>query len=298
MLASRITPKVVASGLALHLAVWVGLHLPALAGGPAHFRVTEGALKTGTSILAYAVAVALNLGIAAEYRHAPWLRVAWLALAANAAVSIFRTLAESTLVNLAWAGYTRSPLFGVLQQSAIVSANSFLLVGVLAMWWAYHRAGLGFSVGRRDYAAMGGILALMLAILALRENLSLAGSPYLAVRHVQQAGMVLLLATSAASVVLYRLARQMGGGKLAAALRCLTLYAVLRGLFVFLGMLQQMLPAAATGPRRLSGLFLDLAWQLVPWVATLAAAYRADLTASAARELECRRAGRAALASA
>jgi hypothetical protein len=43
--------------------------------------------------------------------------------------------------------------------------------------------------------------------------------------------------------------------------------------------------------------FMNLCWQAVPWVATLAAAYRAEMTIHAARELEQQRAARATLVS-
>jgi hypothetical protein len=43
--------------------------------------------------------------------------------------------------------------------------------------------------------------------------------------------------------------------------------------------------------------FMNLCWQAVPWVATLAAAYRAEMTIHAARELEQQRAAKATLVS-
>ena len=297
MIASRITPRVIGMGLALHAMLWSGLCLSELSGvTTAH--LARGALRAGATILAYSIAVALNLEIAAEYRSTRWLRVAWLALAANAGISILRMIVENPLLNQVWPHYTASPLFGVLQQMAIISANCCLLVGVLAMWWAYHQIGLGFAIEWRDYLAMAGILALMLGILALRANLTLAQSPYVIVRHIQQVGLILLLVVSATSIVLHRLSLQMGGGRLAAALQCLTLYALLRGTLVFVGVLRQMVWPQSNDPLWLTRYFFDLCWQLVPWVAVLAAAYRAQLTVSAAKELEHWRAVKAAATSA
>jgi hypothetical protein len=48
-------------------------------------------------VLAYSAAVWLTLGIAREYRNAFWLRIAWLALSANAVIFFFRPFVESPL---------------------------------------------------------------------------------------------------------------------------------------------------------------------------------------------------------
>jgi hypothetical protein len=93
------------------------------------------------------------------------------------------------------------------------------------------------------------------------------------------------------------MAMQMGGGKLAVALRFLTLYTLLRGGLVLLQAGQRMTlleGQQASGPY---SVFMSLCWQAVPWIAALAAAYRAEMTVHAARELEQQRAARAALVS-
>jgi len=259
--------------------------------------VTESAIKTGFLCFAYALALALNLEIAAEYRQTRWLRVAWLALAGNAGVSIIRIVVESSLFNLVWPDYTHSPLWGLLQHLAIVPANAFLLFGLLAMWWAYHQVGLGFSLEKRDYAAIAGILLLLVSLIVFREGLSQALSPYALSRWLQLIGLALLSLSAAASLATHRMAMQMGGGKLAIALRLLTLYTLLRGVLVLVQAGQNM---SLTDGQQASGaysVFMNLCWQAVPWVATLAAAYRAEMTVHAARELEQQRAARAMLVS-
>src|SRR5215470_6425664 len=152
MFATRITPKVVWSGLALNLCAYLGAHLPWWAGLTPRLWVTESAIKTGFVCIAYGLALSLNLEIAAEYRQTRWLRLAWLALAGNAGVSIVRMVVESSLFNLISPDYTHSPLWGLLQHLAIVPANALLLFGLLAMAWAYHQVGLGFSMEKPDYA--------------------------------------------------------------------------------------------------------------------------------------------------
>jgi hypothetical protein len=297
MIATRITPKVVRFGLALNLCAYLAAHLPWWAGLTPRLWVAESAIKTGFLCLAYGLALSLNLEIAAEYRQTRWLRLAWVALAGNAGVSIVRMVVESSLFNLTWPGYTRDPLWGLLQHLAIVPANAFLLFGLLAMWWAYHEVGLGFALEKRDYAAIAGILGLLVALMVFREGLSQALSPYASSRWLQLIGLALLSLSAAASLATHRMAMQMGGGKLAVALRLLTFYTLLRGVLVLVQAGQNM---SLTDGQQASGVysvFMNICWQAVPWVATLAAAYRAEMTIHAARELEQQRAAKATLVS-
>jgi len=297
MIATRITPKVVWFGLALNLCAYLTAHLPWWAGLTPRLWVTESAIKTGFLCLAYGLALSLNLEIAAEYRQTRWLRLAWVALAGNAGVSIVRMVVESSLFNLIWPGYTRDPLWGLLQHLAIVPANAFLLFGLLALWWAYHEVGLGFGLEKRDYAAIAGILGLLVALMVFREGLSEARSHYEVSRWMQLIGLTLLSFSAAASLATHRVAMQMGGGKLAVALRFLTLYTLLRGALVLLQASQRL---TLTEGQQASGsysVFMNLCWQSVPWVAALAAAYHAEMTIHAARELEQQRAVRATLVS-
>jgi len=298
MIATRITPKVIWFGLALNLCAYLAAHLPWWAGLTPRLWVTESAIKTGFLCLAYGLALSLNLEIAAEYRQTRWLRLAWVALAGNAGVSIVRMVVESSLFNLIWPGYTRGPLWGLLQHLAIVPANAFLLFGLLAMWWAYQEVGLGFAIEKRDYAAIAGILGLLVALMVFREGLSEARSPYAVSSWLQLIGLTLLSFSAAASLATHRVAMQMGGGKLAVALRFLTLYTLLRGALVLLQANQRL---TLTEGQQASGsysVFMNLCWQSVPWIAALAAAYRAEMTIHAARELEQQRAAKAVLASA
>ena len=297
MISSRITPKLVWLGLALNLCAWSAVHLPWRAGMAPRLWVAESAIRTGFLFLAYLLALALNLEIASEYRETRWLRVAWLALALNTGVSAVRILVESSLFNLIWPGYTRDPLWGLLQHLTIVPANAFLLFGLLAMWWAYHQVGLGFKIEKRDYAVIAGILILLIALMVFREGLSEARSPFAMSRWLQLIGLTLLSLSAAASLATYRMAMQMGGGKLAVALCLLTLYTLLRGVLVLVQAGQRIsLPDGQQGSASYS-IFIMLCWQLVPWIALLAAAYRAEMIVHAARKLKQQRAEKAVLAS-
>jgi len=297
MIAARITPKVVWFGLALNLYAWLACHLPWRAGLTPRLWVTEGAIRTGFLCIAYGLALALNLEIAAEHRETRWLRLAWLALAGNAAVSIVRIVVESSLFNLIWPDYTRDPLWGLLQHLTIAPANAFMLFGLLAMWWAYHQVGLGFDIEKRDYVAIAAILGLLVTLMVFHEGLSEARSPYAVSRWLQLIGLALLTFSAAASLATHRMAMQMGGGKLAVALRFLTLYTLLRGALVLLQAGQRMSLMEGQQSSGPYSVFMGVCWQAVPWVAALAAAYRAEMTIHAARELEQQRAAKATLVS-
>jgi hypothetical protein len=298
MIAARITPKVVWFGLALNLCAWLACNLPWRAGLAPRHLVAEGAIKTGFLVMAYGMALALNLEIAAEHRQTRWLRLAWLALAGNAAVSVVRIVVESSLLNLVWPDYTRGSLWGLLQHLTIVPANAFMLFGLLAMWWAYNQVGLGFAIKKRDYTAIAAILGLLVGLMVFREGLSEARSPYAVSRWLQLIGLALLTFSAAASLATHRMAVEMGGGKLAVALRFLTLYTLLRGGLVLIQASLRMSLMEGQRPSGSYSVLMELCWQSVPWIAALAAAYRAEMTVHAARELEHQRAAKAILASA
>ncbi|MBK8316921.1 MAG: hypothetical protein IPL01_24085 [Acidobacteria bacterium] len=297
MIAGRITPKWIWTGMVLNLGLWLMLHLPAYLGLIPHYLQAEGGLRTAALSIAYALALVLNLEVAREYLNAPWLRLAWLALAGNAVFSIVRMIIESTLLLHIYPGYPGSPLAGLLQHLAIVPANAFLLLGLLSMLWAYHQLGLGFTIKWRDYLAIAGIFALLAALLWFRQGLSEARSPFVAARILQQSGLVMLSFAAAVSLILDRIANQMGGGKLALTLRFLTLYTLMRGVLVLMQALFRLMSPGLNDPLSLVSMVLDICWQAVPWFAALAAAYRAEMTQHAARELAQHRASRAAMAS-
>jgi hypothetical protein len=298
MIAARITSKVIWFGLALNLCAWLACRLPWVVGLTPRLWVAESAISVGFLCLAYGLALALNLEVAREHRQTRWLRVAWLALAGNAGVSIIRIVVESSLFNLIRPDYAHGPLWGLLQHLAIVPANAFLLFGLLAMWWAYQRVGLGFAIEKRDYAAIAAILGLLVALMVFHEGLSQARSPYVVSRWLQLIGLALLTFSAAASLATHRMAMQMGGGKLAVALRFLTLYTLLRGVLVLVQAGQTMSLMEGEHASASYSLIMALCWQSVPWVAAFAAVYRAEMTVHAARELEHQRAAKAILASA
>jgi len=296
MLAARITPKVVAIGLASEVLLLVGLYLPVALGWTSRFRLTEAIVMTLAGVLAFGIALVLSLEVAAEYGQARWARLAWLMLAANAALSLLKRSIGSPLFDFLMTGYRTSPLRGLLDNLLVVPANLCLLAGLLAMWWGIHRLGLGFKIKRRDYAAMTAVAALFLTLLVFRQNLSQGQSPYLTSRLMQPLGLTLLAVISALGLVLHRYAVQMGDSRLAAVMRWLMVYVLLRGVLVMSRSLFS--PGHALlldAPPDLEEWAFDVLWQVVQWAAAMAAALCAQLTVSAAQQLKLFRAAKAAI---
>lgn len=294
LLATRITPKIVWTGLLGEVLLLSALYLPAALGVHVRFKLAEAIVMTMAGLLAYTIALLLSLEIAAEYQRSPWSRAAWLLLAASAAISLLKRTSGSPLLDF-FSTYRFSPMRGLVDNLLVTPANLCLLAGLLALWWALHRLGLGFKIEPRDWVAMSGVAALFLTLLIFRKDLSQGNSPYLLSRILQPFGLALLGLASAFGVVLHRYAVQMGDGRLAAVMRWLMLYVLLRGaLALGRGILSPTQPLLLDSPLNLNEWTLDVLWQVVHWAAAMAAASRAQLTVAAAEELRKLRAAKAA----
>ncbi len=278
--------------------VLAGLYVPARLGWTPRFLFAEAIIMTTAGVLAFGSAVLLSLEVAAEYQSR-WARVAWVLLAASAALSLLKRCVGSPLFDFLMGGYRVSPLRGLLDNVLVVPANLCLLAGLLAMWWSLHRLRLGFRIEHRDYAAMAAVAALFVALLLFRGNLSQGQSPYIISRFLQPIGLGLLAIISAFAVALRRYSLQMGDGKLARVIAWLMVYVLLRGALVLArSLLRPKLPLMLDSPAGLEAWAFDVLWQVVQWAAALAAAWGAQLTVSAAEQLRQLRAGRAGKAAA
>jgi hypothetical protein len=152
----RKTEIAVAVSMAVVLLAWIFCDLFASPTGKAAAKLAGGTL-------AYAIASWMALRVAGEHRQQKpqqnWMKLAWLAMGANALMFTLRPLVESHLWEQVMPGYTSSPLEGLLLHLLIIPANCFFLIGVLAMWKAYAGVGLGFRITARDYVAMAAVLA-------------------------------------------------------------------------------------------------------------------------------------------
>src|SRR5262249_54631101 len=156
------------------------------------------------------------------------------------------------------------------------------LAGLLALWWSFHRIGLGFRIKPKDCVIMVFIAILFLVLLNQRHSLSQAQSPYQISRILQPVGLTLLGIISGFGVMLNRSAVQMGDGRLAAVMRWLTVYVLLRGLLVLLGTyLNPRALITLESPYALNEWAFDVLWQIVPWTAAIAVACRAQVTVKA-----------------
>jgi hypothetical protein len=248
---------------------------------------------TVSGVFAFGIALLLSLEVAAEYRQAHWAHLAWLLLAANAALSLVKRSAGSPLFDFLMEGYRTSPLRGLLDNIIVVPANICLLGGLLAMWWGFHQLGLGIKIEGRDRAAMAGVAVLFVMLFLFRGSLSQGQSPYLVSRVLQPLGLALLAVISAFGLVLHRYAVRMGDGKLAVVMQWLMFYVLLRGVLVLArSFFSPKLPLLLDSPTDLEEWTFDVFWQVVQWTAAMAAACCAQLPVSAAEQLKQLRAAK------
>lgn len=283
MWTTRITPQFIWCALGLH----VSLRLVAL------LLLDNGAVALGVgaldvlrvvgSFMAYALAFLICWQVAEEYRGTKWMRWAWLALTINAGLSLLRPFSRPmALLGQPVDLYVTPPQYALFLHLVLVPANFCLLLGLLAIWWAYHETGLGFRLRRRDGVAIGGLFVLMVLFFLFRELLTEAQAVYRLTSNLQLFEQLQLFLIAAASLLLHRVSIQMGSGKLAMVLRWMTIYALFR-----LGMVLTVSLARFFFPHQLH-LITDVAefgWQAAPWLFALAVAYRAELTALAAERL-------------
>jgi hypothetical protein len=273
-LASFFTPRIIYTSYALTLILLV------LAGFYPAARADHGArawVMALRGVVAYSVALLLCLSVAGEHRRDSWFRVAWLAFALNAAASMVRHAADTALWDLALPGYSSGAAIGVIRQTAIVIGLGSLLAGVIAIVWAFHRMGIGLSPKRWDVLSIAGIFAVLATIFYFREGLAEFRGVSLLAQNLQQLGLILLAASAACSILVYHLARQMKGGRLALTMLSVVIYTVLRCVLVCLSLF----PAVDAVLRPLT-IPLDLS---VPWLFALAAAYRSGIASHGAAQI-------------
>jgi hypothetical protein len=228
-------------------------------------------------VVGYSAAFILCVSVAREHRPDSWFRVAWLAFAVNAAASVVRHAADTDLWDRIWPGYSSGNAIAIIRQTAIVVGLGALFAGVFAIVWAFHRMGIGLSPRRWDIAAIAGVFAVLATIFYLREGLAEFHRGSALARDLQQLGLVLLAAGAATSILVYRLARQMSGGRLALTMLSIVVYTVLRCILVCVSLV----PALDRTLQPLK-IPLDLA---VPWLFALAAAYRSGIAFHGAAQI-------------
>jgi hypothetical protein len=216
--------------------------------------------------LAFGLATGFCLKIAGEYAPKTALRTSWFLLAAFAAVSAIRHLAELP-------EFEPVPNIHIYRHLAILVSLLCLLAGMSSMARAFLHAGLGFTIYRIDVVGVAFIFGLLSTILVMNQHLSEAHFPLVTSRYLQLAGQVAIAAAAAVSVILHRLSVEMGGGRLAVAMRFIVAHIVSRVLLVLYAILVDSLhlthPAA-----RVAG---ELLFDITPWIFALGGCYRAQM---------------------
>lgn len=291
MLATRITPKTVMFCFAVFFGLWLFADRAERFGQASNQALWgQGKMISGTilavaALLAYALAFWLCLVIAAEHRQARRMQVAWWLLAANSGLSVIRSVVESPWVGLLLPDW---PVRGLLIQIVIFPANTCLLAGSIAMWLALRSVGLPARLKPIDWFLIGLVILLSVMQVVFRAGFSEADSPYLLARYAQLFGIPVFAGYSVLGVVLYRMAVEMGGGRLSLAIRCLVFYMLLRAINLVVSnsyeSLNEQYDLSAFGGFVES--FNVIIWQIVRWLPAVAAAYRLQMSTQASRKLQ------------
>ncbi|HKX29783.1 MAG TPA: hypothetical protein VJ302_18985 [Blastocatellia bacterium] len=282
MVATRLTPRLVIVLLVSQTFLVAGLIVCAKVGLIARQGYLELLIGLVFGAAARGMAVILFLRIADEYRSVRLTRLAWQALAVHAAIAYSRGIISSSLVNLLVENYYSSPLRGFLNHLLGSISSVFLLLGVIGILRGYRRAGLDPDLRARDYVVIAITVILFGGVLSFRAALDEGHSPWLINRILQPLDLCLIAAASIVSIVLYRYAASLSGGKMAEALGWLVIYGIGPGMLVLF--LQVILPATA------GAILFDLSpvgrlWTLLPWMLTLTAAVRAQITADVVAQM-------------
>jgi hypothetical protein len=231
-------------------------------------------------LIAYGIAMGLCGGIAAEYRFSRDLRTAWVLLGGCAGVSMVRHLFDTPLVDLVWPGYWAGPWSQLMRELLAAAALTLLAAGIFTMAEAFRRMRLGFSIHWSDVAAMAGVLLLLGLVLYFRNDLSAARVPLSLAKRAQLFSQVMFAVAAAGCVLLMRISKQMGGGKLAVAMGWIIAHIVLRAALVLLTTLQAHLHKSLPFS---DFLFFNVSSAPI-WMFAMAAASRYQVSLTAARQ--------------
>jgi len=269
---NRLTPRLLASMCASLVVLLAALSIAQ--ANPFAIRL----VRLISPLMAYGIAMWLCFEIAAEYRSSRDLRRAWIVLGICAGVSMLRHLFDTPLVDLVWPGYWSGPWSQLMRELLAAAALTLLAAGILTMAEAFRRMRLGFTLHWPDLAAVGGILLLLALVLYFRNDLSAVHVSI--AKRAQLFSQVMFAVAAAGCVMLMRISKQMGGGKLAIAMGWIIAHIVLRAALVLATAWQVHLNKSLPS--------IDLTFLLVSnaaiWMFALAAASRFQVSLTAARQ--------------
>jgi hypothetical protein len=275
----QLTPRVLGFLCASLLVLWSALYF-AMAAGMLSDPLPSRLVRVISPLMAYGIAMWLCGGIAAEYRFSRDLRAAWVLLGCCAGVSMVRHLFDTPLVDLIWPGYWSGPWSQLLRELLAAAALTLLAAGILTMAEAFRRMRLGFFMHRTDLAAMAGVLLLLGLVLYFRNDLSAARVPLSIAKRAQLFSQVMFAVAAAGCVLLMRISKQMGGGKLAVAMGWIIAHIVLRAALVLSTTLQAHLNKSLP----FSDFLLFVISTAAIWMFPMAAASRYQVSLTAAQQ--------------
>jgi hypothetical protein len=275
----NLSPRVLGFLCASLLVLWSALYF-AMAAGILSDPVPILMVRFVSPLMAYGIAMWLCCEIAGEYRFSPYLRAAWILFGVCAGLSMVRHLFDTPLVDLLWPGYWSGPWSQLMRELLAAAALTLLAAGVLTMAEAFRRMRLGFSIHWPDVAAMAGVLLLLGLVLYFRNDLSAARVPLSLAKRAQLFSQVTFAVAAAGSVLLLRISKQMGGGKLAVAMGWIIAHIVLRAALVLSTTLQAHLHKSLP----LSDFLFFILSTAAIWMFAMAAASRYQVTLTAAQQ--------------
>lgn len=218
-------------------------------------------------LLAYLVALGYCLRIRADHPAAGRMRRAWEWMGVSAGLSILRHAYELT-------GLLRGWELGVMswRQILIVLSLLSLTVGLVELWRAFQRVGLGLRWRGIDWVWLGLIVVLAVPAMLNWERMGDARSPVAAMRYLQFLSAILLAVPAMLSLGLHRISEEMTGGKWAVALRWMVGFLLLRLVN---------LCVVTAWPEWADSIVLS-SWA-APWLFAMAAAERWSVTRAAER---------------
>ena len=237
-----------------------------------------GAFLAPVWLVAHVIATVLAVVVTLDLPQDSAMRRAWWLMSASGASACVRYIVEWVSEFSKWTAATE-PLIGIRQIPGVVAL--ILLVASLSLiWMSFARMGIGLSLRSRDLIAIFAVVVLLPPIVLFRENLADAGSMYSAIRHMQFSQPFLLACSGALAIVLLHISEEVGDGQLSRSLRYLAWFLILRLVLMMCAIvpaIQQIVPLKVV-----RGGFNGA----MPWLFTLAIAYRWKLVADARAALK------------
>jgi hypothetical protein len=259
-----------------------GPALPPFGRGPGRFFPWQPGIRavvllnwTVTLFFAYLIAFWFSLEIRKDYPKRSAMRLAWNLIAASCAAAMIRYVFEFAMTLSGGPFPLANPLLG-LRQIPNVLHSVLLVAGLVAMWVSFSRLRLGVRFLWTDWLAFAAVLAVTPQIRSLQLSLPDSGSAYAAIRFLQDADPLLIIASALTGVVLHRISREIQSGEMATALRYFVAFLILRPLLPVL----RLLPGVQALPP-VEFLLLGLG-RAADWLFTLGVFHRWRFTQNAA----------------